>query len=126
MSQTHIPELGGYCPVAYFAVGEAMEGNPEFSSTKDGKLYFFVSQEAKQEFDDNANKYVPAYGGLCAFGMSIEKEFESCPTNFKIINGKLHLFLKNDDTDALELWNKEDESKCLANANRHWAARTTA
>lgn len=36
---------------------------------------------------------------------------------------KLHLFLKNDEIDALELWNKEDEAKCLANADKHWSAR---
>ena len=59
MSQTQTPELGGYCPVAYFAVGEAMQGQPEFSSTHDGKLYFFVSEEAKQLFDQNPEKSVP-------------------------------------------------------------------
>ena len=30
-----------------------------------------------------------------------------------------------DDADALELWNNEDEAKCLANAHRHWESRTT-
>jgi YHS domain-containing protein len=103
-----------------------MPGDPRFSSTYDGRVYHFVNADAKQEFDRNPDKYVPAYGGLCAFGMSIDKEFEACPTSFRIIDGRLHLFLKNDDTDALELWNKEDEAKCLANANRHWSARNSA
>ena len=125
MTQSQTPELQGYCPVAYFALRKAIQCDSQFTSTHGGKLYHFASEEAKQEFDKNPDKYVPAYGGLCAFGMSIEKEFEACPTNFKIIDGKLHLFLKNDDTDALTLWNKEDEAKCLANANRHWASRTT-
>jgi YHS domain-containing protein len=123
MSQNHTPELQGHCPVAYFALNKPMQGESKFSSTHNGKVYHFVSAEAKQEFDRNPDKYIPAYGGLCAFGMSIDKEFDACPTNFKIIDGKLHLFLKNDDTNALDLWNKEDEAKCLANAERHWAAR---
>jgi len=125
MSQNQTPELKGYCPVAYFAANEAMQGKPEFSAKHNGKTYHLVSEEVKQEFEKNPDKYMPAYDGLCAFGMSIEKEFESCPSNFKIIDGKLHLFLKNDDTDALALWNKEEEAKCLANADRHWAARQT-
>ena len=100
-----------------------MRGESEISSTYGDKLYHFVSEEARQEFDKNPERYVPAFGGLCAFGMSIEKEFEAEPTNFKIIDGRLHLFLRNNDTDALQLWNKEDESKCLANANQYWAAR---
>lgn len=124
MNNSLKPEINGHCPVAYLAIGEAAAGDPEFSSTHNGKLYHFVSAEAKQEFDNNPEQYVPAFGGLCAFGMSIEKELEPDPANFKIIDGKLYLFLKTDDTDALELWNKEDEAKCLANANRYWSSRS--
>lgn len=116
------PQIQGFCPVAYFAVGEALEGNKEFSATHDDKLYYFVSEEARQEFEKNPDKYIPAYGGNCAFGMSIEKEFKVCPRNFKIINDKLYLFLHNEDTDALALWNEEDEAKCLVNADEHWAS----
>ncbi len=117
---SELPQLKGYCPVAYLAVGEPLEGKPEFSEMHDGKLYYFVSADAQQQFRNNPSKYIPAYGGKCAFGMSIEKEFEVCPKNFKIINDRVHLFLHDDNTDALALWNKEDESKCLANADRHW------
>lgn len=120
MTQPQTAELKGYCPVAYFALGKPLEGDSQFSSSYEGKLYQFVSEEAKAEFDLHPDKYVPAFGGRCAFGMSIEKEFESCPTNFKIIDERLHLFLKNDETDALELWNNEDEIKCLNNANQYW------
>ena len=101
-----------------------MRGNSEYSSAREGKLYYFVSEEARKEFETNPDQYTPAFGGLCAFGMSIEKQFDADPTNFKIIDGKLHLFLKNEDTDALELWNRENEAKCLANANRHWKSRS--
>lgn len=120
------PQINGYCPVAYFAVGEALEGSEEFSATHEDKLYYFVSEEAKLEFEKNPEKYIPAYGGHCAFGMSIEKEFEVCPKNFKIIDGRLYLFLHNDDTDALALWNSEDEAKCLANADKHWSSMSVS
>ena len=111
--------------MAYFAWGEPTPGNSDYRSSYEGNLYYFVSEEAKQEFDGNPGKYIPAFGGKCAFGMSIEKEFDSDPTNFKIIDGRLYLFLKNDDTDALELWNQEDESKCLAHAEKFWESRST-
>ncbi|GAB4152711.1 MAG: hypothetical protein Tsb009_28730 [Planctomycetaceae bacterium] len=123
MHRNDSPELEGYCPVAYFAAGEPMKGDPQFSSIHEGKLYHFVSEEARQEFNKNPDSYLPAYGGQCAFGMSIDKEFEACPTNFKIIDGRLYLFLKNDETDALKLWNEEDEAKCIANAEKHWLSR---
>ncbi len=125
MNDPQYPELRGYCPISYFALKEPMKGKSEVSSTYDGKLYYFVNEEAKQDFDSDPDKYIPAFDGLCALGMSIEKELEADPRSFKIIDGKLHLFLKNDDTDALELWNRQDESKCLANANKYWQARST-
>lgn len=124
MNEPRSVGLQGYCPVAYFVLSEPTRGSAAFSLAYEGKLYYFTSEEAKQVFNKNPEKFLPAYGGLCAFGMSIEKEFEPDPTNFKIINGKVHLFLKNDDQDALRLWNKEDEAKCLLNANRHWEARS--
>lgn len=123
MNQDPTCAIQGHCPVAYFALGEPKLGDPQFASTHDGKVYHFVSSEAKAEFDRHPVKYLPAYGGKCAFGMSIDKEFDACPTNFKIINNRLHLFLKNDDTDALDLWNKEDEAKCIINADKNWSAR---
>lgn len=123
---SELPQLKGYCPVAYLVAGEPMEGAAEFSDTYQDKLYYFVTAEAKQKFRSDPEKYLPAYGGRCAFGMSIGKEFEVCPKTFKVINDKVHLFLHDENTDALALWNKEDEKKCLTNADKHWSERQTA
>ena len=120
MTHEHSPALQGHCPVAYFAAGQAIKCNSEYMSTHDGKVYHLLNAEVKAEFDSNPEKYLPQYGGRCAFGMSIEKEFEPDPTNFKLVDGKLYLFLKNEETDALELWNKENQAQCLANADRYW------
>lgn len=120
MTHEHSPELQGHCPVAYFAAGRAIQCSSDYTSTHEGKVYHLLNEQVKAEFDSNPEKYLPQYGGRCAFGMSIEKEFETDPTNFKVIDGKLYLFLKNEETDALELWNKEDESQCLANAEKYW------
>ena len=120
MNHETTPELQGYCPVAYFVADQALPGTADYTSTYDGKLYYLFNEEVKAEFDSNPEKYLPQYGGRCAFGMSIEKELEPDPTNYKVIDGKLYLFLKNDETDALELWNRENEAQCLANADRYW------
>ena len=51
-----------------------------------------VSADAKKAFDRNPEKYIPAYGGWCAFGMSVSDKFPVDPTNFKIVDGRLMLF----------------------------------
>jgi hypothetical protein len=68
-------------------------------------------------------KYLPAFAGLCAFGQSIEKEFPVDPTSYKIVNGRLFLFLKNAEVDALQLWAKGDEQELLAKAERHFSCK---
>ena len=70
----------------------------------------FVSSEAKAAFDSEPAKYVPAFGGACAYGMSVGENFPVDPTNYKIVNDRLFLFLKNDETNALALWNAGDEA----------------
>ena len=112
--------LNGYCPVAYHAVGKPIKGVREFSVKHKDVWYLFVNEDAKKEFKANPEKYLPAYGGWCAFGMSVQDKFPVDPTNFKIVDGRLMLFLKNKNIDALTLWNKGDASDLTSKANAHW------
>lgn len=110
-------EIEGYCPVAYFVADGPLKGSPEFTSTHEEKTYYLVSAEAKKVFDAEPAKFVPAFGGACAFGMSIKESFSVDPTNYKIVNDRLFLFLKNDETDALALWNDGAELNQIAAAD---------
>lgn len=112
--------LEGYCPVAYHVVNKPVRGKPEYASTYNDVTYHFVNADAKQAFDQDPEKYLPAYGGWCAFGMSVQDKFPVDPTNFKIVNGRLMLFLKNRNVDALALWNQGRESDLIAKADAHW------
>jgi YHS domain-containing protein len=114
--------LEGYCPVAYFAVDKAIQGSPEFASTHNDIVYHFVSAEAKAAFDANPEKFLPAFGGWCALGMAVEDKFPVDPRLFKIVDGKLLLFLRNRNVDALQLWNDGDEKALLKKAEASWAA----
>ena len=113
--------LEGYCPVAYFAVDKAVRGKPEFASTHNDVTYHFVSADAKKAFDADPEKYIPAFGGWCAFGMAVSDKFPVDPTNFKIVDGRLLLFLRNKNVDALELWNKAEKRELIKKAEAHWA-----
>jgi YHS domain-containing protein len=63
--------LKGYDAVAYFTQGKPVKGNPAIKSTHGGATYLFSSAENKAAFDKNPAKYVPQYGGFCAFGVSV-------------------------------------------------------
>ena len=113
--------LEGYCPVAYFAVNKPLRGKPEFASTHTGVTYHFVSADAKKLFDAEPAKYLPAFGGWCAFGMAVSDKFPVDPTQFKIVDGRLMVFLKNKNVDAKALWEKGAERELLKKAEAHWA-----
>ncbi len=55
--------------------------------------------------------------------MSIQDKFPVDPTNFKIVDGRLMLFLKNRNVDALELWNQGDTDDLVTRADRHWETK---
>ena len=124
LNNNNIPSTGlaleGYCPVAYFAVNKPVKGKREHAVLYKDVFYFFVNADAKAEFEKNPDKYLPAYGGWCAFGMSIGDKFPVDPTNFKIVDGKLNLFLKNKNVDALKLWNEGKEGEYVKKATAYW------
>lgn len=109
--QTTTTELaiGGYSPVSYFDVNAAEKGKPEFTAGNGGKTYQFTSAAQKSKFESMPEKYLPAFGGSCGYGHTVGKEFPVDPTNFKIVDGQLVLFLNTADVDALALWNKEGD-----------------
>ncbi|QMU61298.1 MAG: YHS domain-containing protein [Gammaproteobacteria bacterium] len=115
-------EIEGYCPVAYFVADGPLKGSAEFSSTHEGKTYHLVSEDAKKAFDANPAKFVPAFSGSCAFGRSVNEIFPIDPTNYKIVNDRLFLFLKNEKTDALALWNDGNESELIVAADTNFSA----
>ncbi len=112
--------LEGYSPVSYFVSGRAEPGDPRFQAVHNGATYLFTSAEQMKQFQENPARYEPAFGGWCAFGMAVRDKFPVDPTRFKIVDGRLFLFLKNETVDALELWQKENERTLTAKADEHW------
>ena len=112
--------IEGYSPVSYFTAGKPTRGSKEFAVEHDGVTYYLASATEQQQFAADPDRYIPAYGGWCAFGMSVEDKFPVDPLNFKIVDGKLNLFLKNRDIDALELWNKGNEKELIRKSAAHW------
>ncbi len=112
--------LGGYSPVSYFQPAGPKPGSPAHSATHHGVTYFFTSADEVNTFNQNPDKYTPAYDGWCAFGMAVEGKFGADPTNYKIVDGKINVFLKNDELDTLGLWNEGDETELQTKADTYW------
>jgi YHS domain-containing protein len=110
------PALGGYCPVAYVAMNQAMKGDPNQKSVHDGKTYHFANADAKTMFDASPAKFVPAYDGLCATAVAQGMKLQSDPKLFAIHNGKAYLF---SDAEAKAMFDN-DKAGIIAKADAQW------
>jgi len=110
----------GYDVVAYFN-NEAKEGSKEISTEYDGVTFYFSSQENRNTFKKNPTKYIPQYGGFCAYAMGAKgNKVPVNPETFEIRDGKLYLFYNRGSTNTLRLWTKEGAKELKAKADQNW------
>ena len=88
--------LHGYDPVAYFEDDAATLGSARHALVHDGATYYFASAGHREAFEKEPARYLPAYGGYCAFGVSVGKKFDADPRYWKVENGRLYLNLNAD------------------------------
>ena len=110
----------GYDVVAYFN-NKATAGNEKYTTEHDGVKLKFSSQENLNTFKENPEKYLPRYGGYCAYAVAVSgKKVAINPETFEIRDGELLLFYNSGKTNTLELWKKESPAKLKAEADRNW------
>ncbi len=111
-----ITAVSGYDVVSYHSESGPQRGSGHYTSVHEGAIYQFTDPENKAAFDANPAHYVPAYGGFCAFGVSVGKKFNTDPLAWKLVDGRLYLNL---DKDIQAQWLKDIPGK-IAAADKHW------
>ena len=103
----------GFDTVAYFTAGKPMQGVAEHSIVHGGATYRFASADNMKAFRANPDKYVPAFGGYCAYGVAVGAKFDGDPRYWKIVDGKLYLNLnkKIQDTWLTDIPDYIDQAK---------------
>lgn len=83
--------LRGYDAVAYFADGKPQLGTVQHAVLHNGAIYWFASDAHRKMFEASPDKYLPQYGGFCAFGVTQQTKFDGDPLLWNIHAGKLYL-----------------------------------
>ena len=112
-----VPAVQGYDVVSYQTGKRPVRGNGHYVATYNGASYLFSSSANQEVFEKNPEKYVPAYGGFCAFGVSVGKKFIGDPEVWRIVDGRLYLNL---DTSIQSDWLKDVPGR-IASANNNWS-----
>lgn len=110
----------GYDVTAYFN-NKAVEGSKSYVTTYDGAKYKFASQANLDKFKANPTKYVPQYGGYCAYALATNgKKVDADPETFEIRDGKLYMFYNSWGKNTLKSWKKEGPTTLQPKADRNW------
>ena len=106
----------GYDVVSFFTEGKPAQGDATYSYVHGDATYRFVSQPHLDAFRANTEKYVPGFGGFCAFGVSVGALFDGDPRYWKIVDDKLYLNLDQGIADAF----RKDVQGALKKAEAKW------
>ncbi|WP_436515004.1 YHS domain-containing (seleno)protein [Ekhidna sp. To15] len=107
--------LDGYDPVAYYEQGEAKKGTEAESFNYNGLAYHFSSTKNRLLFMENPNKYLPNYGGWCAYAVAeTSTKMKPDPAQWQIQDGELILFTSSMITKLTgslkDEWNEDPEA----------------
>lgn len=121
--------LSGYDATEYFLSNTAVKGSEEFKVEYQGATYLFASEANKKLFQKNPEKYLPQFGGYCAYGVGMKMgegingnppgKYPVNPETFKIIDNRLYLFYNDHGYNFLETW-ESNEKENLERANSRW------
>lgn len=110
----------GYDVVAYFN-DEAKEGLDTFTTTYKGIKFKFSSKINQDAFIKNPEKYIPQYGGYCAYAIAENaKKVDINPKTFEVRDGKLYLFYNSWGNNTLKKWLKKDVKGLQTKADSNW------
>ncbi|MBO6504506.1 MAG: YHS domain-containing protein [Kordiimonadaceae bacterium] len=83
--------IQGFDPVAYHTDEKATAGSFVFQIEYQGVIYRFASEQNKDAFEQEPRRYLPAYGGYCAYAMSNGDIVDINPRNWTVVDGQLYL-----------------------------------
>lgn len=108
--------VSGYDVVSYHMKSGPTPGSGWHVSEYDGVTFLFANKKNKRTFDRDPDKYLPAYGGFCAYGVAVGKKFYSDPLAWHIKNDRLYLNL---DDKIQSKWLK-DVPGFIEKADKNW------
>ena len=108
--------LRGYDTVAYFAVSNAVKGDPKYAYIWNGATWLFSSEENMKKFQADPEAYAPQFGGYCSYAVSEGYTANGDPEAWKVVDGRLYL---NYSPKVKEMWEK-NEAERIENGNNNW------
>lgn len=112
----------GYDVVSYFE-NKTEEGKKEFTTTYDGVKFKFINKKHLETFNKSPKKYIPQYGGWCAYALGANNtKYDIDPDTYEIRDGKLYLFYNSWGVNTLKKWIDENPNDLQNKADQNWSS----
>jgi len=108
--------IRGYDPVAYHLVQAPVIGDPQITYVYNDATWRFSSEENRDRFRNDPDRYAPQYGGFCAYGMSRGFVVSTDPEAWTIVDDTLYL---NYSLGVRKTWLKDVPGN-VSKADSHW------
>jgi len=108
--------IRGYDAVAYHSLKQPVKGEAQYAFKWKGVTWLFSSQQNRDLFADNPDKFAPSYGGHCAYAASKGYVAPIDPEAWSVVDGKLYL---NYSKSVRERWNKDIPGN-IKKADTNW------
>jgi len=113
--------IGGYDPVAFFLQDAAIVGQPEYSCSYLGKTWHFTSEENRDRFLSEPEKFTPEYGGFCAHSLGKGTLVEADPEAFLIRDEKLYFYANDSFRNKEKKKSEIDFSGLITKRKANWS-----
>jgi YHS domain-containing protein len=114
--------IDGYDAVAFFTENKPIKGLKTLSCTYQGSDWYFADQKHLIMFLNDPQKYVPAFGGYCAYGVAEGKRNPGNQNAWSIVNGKLYL---NYNQELKNQWFRR-RKEFIRQAEKNWQQMDSA
>lgn len=112
--------LEGYDVVSYFT-NKALKGKKQYTTDYNDVTFRFSTKENLDTFLKSPNKFIPQYGGYCAYAIAAKKvKMDIDPEVFEVRDDKLYLFYNSWLTNKLEDWKEGDTKELQKQGDINW------
>jgi YHS domain-containing protein len=108
--------VSGYDTVAFFTDSQPIKGSPSIAARYQGATYLFANTKNKSLFEESPDKYVPQYGGFCAYGVAHGGLAPVEISTWQVRGGKLYL---NKNSEIRTMFDADFDGN-VAKAEKNW------
>ncbi len=111
-----VPLAFAYDPVSYFSDAGPIEGRADLEAVHDGRRYRFADAANMALFIAQPTRFLPQYGGFCAFAMARNKKVKADPRVYAVIHDRLYF---NVSKSVHDQWQADAANK-IGQADANW------